>query len=119
MLDFLNKVLFKKNKAPTRRDVLAALLTQTETEPVSLDREECYLLSNILKLHYVTADDVKVPRVEIKAVSRDVTLEELAAAVANLPTLSDVEKLIEQQIEVMKADRWASPLSLLPSFIAP
>lgn len=85
MLDFLNKVLFKKNKAPTRRDVLAALLTQTETEPVSLDREECYLLSNILKLHYVTADDVKVPRVEIKAVSRDVTLEELAAAVAKTP----------------------------------
>ncbi|MCE2950725.1 MAG: transporter associated domain-containing protein [Alphaproteobacteria bacterium] len=85
MIKFLKKVLFRNKATLSRRHKITALLAQNEPEPASLDREECYLLSNILKLHYVTADDVKVPRVEIKAVSRDVTLEELAAAVAKTP----------------------------------
>lgn len=79
------KRLFARPAHVSRRQKMLTLLAQEEPDPASLDREECYLLSNILKLHKVTADEVMVPRAEIKAVGRDVSMEELASAVAKAP----------------------------------
>ena len=77
--------LFHKVPALSRRERVRVLLDQTEPDPASLDREECYLLSNILSLHLVTAEEVMVPRAEIQAIGREVSLKDFAAKVAKAP----------------------------------
>ena len=77
--------LFQRPSPMTRRERVRQLLDQTEPDPASLDREECYLLSNILELHTVTAEEVMVPRAEIQAVGRDVSLQDFGAFVTKAP----------------------------------
>ncbi len=81
------------------RDTIEELISEHEDEELSFDPGERALLKNILNLHELAVDDVKVPRADIVAVEEDTRLAQLIkvmteAAHSRLPvfreTLDDV-----------------------------
>jgi CBS domain containing-hemolysin-like protein len=61
------------------RDAIEELIEETEndTEAEPARSDEGSLLLNILKLRDLTAEDIKVPRADVLAISLDLTLDEL------------------------------------------
>ncbi len=79
---WLRSLLRPRNGDETVRETIEELIEEREDAGVSLDSDERTLLSNILKLHDVTADDVMVPRAEIVAAEIGTSREEFMALVA-------------------------------------
>jgi CBS domain containing-hemolysin-like protein len=59
------------------REALGELIEETDATAAEIDPQERALLSNILKLHGQTVDDVKVPRADIAAAAHDLSLDRL------------------------------------------
>src|SRR5579875_1149960 len=59
------------------REALGELIEETDAAAAEIDPQERALLANILKLHDLTAADVKVPRADIVAVDHTLSLDEL------------------------------------------
>ena len=79
----LRSWLRARNGEETVRETIEELIEEREDAGVSIDSDERVLLSNILKLHDVTAEDVMVPRAEIVAADVDTSLDDLMALVAD------------------------------------
>ena len=86
MLSFF-KQRFKRHEKRTLRETILSLFEKSKGSKGddSLDREELFLMWKILQLHQVTAEDVMIPRAEMKAVPADISLEDLARTVADTP----------------------------------
>tara|TARA_A100000171_G_scaffold51455_1_gene65803 strand:- start:731 stop:1582 length:852 start_codon:yes stop_codon:yes gene_type:complete len=85
MFDFF-KNLFSRTSKKRVRDQLQDLLSlaNEEGEP-SLNREERFLMNNILEMDQLTVDELCVPRADIKAVSRTISYENLVTLVSKSP----------------------------------
>ncbi len=78
----LRSWLRARNGDETVRETIEELIEEREDAGVSIDSDERVLLSNILKLHDVTAEDVMVPRAEIVAADMTTSLDDLMTLVA-------------------------------------
>lgn len=76
--------LFKKRSENegSLRDTIEELIEETNEEVPSLETTERVLLTNILDLKDVTADDIMIPRADIIAVSSTATQEQMIAEFA-------------------------------------
>ena len=79
---WLRSRLRPSNGDETVRETIEELIEEREDAGVSIDPDERVLLSNILKLHDVSAEDVMVPRAEIVAADINTSLDDLMALVA-------------------------------------
>lgn len=85
ILDFLRKLWpFNKPVEPSVRDTIEELIEESEEGESSLDPEEKTLLTNILNLRNLTAEDIMVPRADIHAVPIDIKYHELKNKMASI-----------------------------------
>lgn len=66
-----------RNGEASLREALGELIEETDVAAAEINPQERALLVNILKLHELTVEDVKVPRVDIVAVEHTLSLDEL------------------------------------------
>jgi CBS domain containing-hemolysin-like protein len=76
------------------REALGELIEETDAAAAEIDPQERALLANILKLHELTVADVMVPRADIVAVERTLSLDELVRVMSKeahsrIPVYSD------------------------------
>jgi CBS domain containing-hemolysin-like protein len=64
------------------RDTIEEIIEESETPAEPMGAAERAILSNVLRLREVTAEDVMVPRADIVAIELDVDLDKLAAFLA-------------------------------------
>lgn len=75
--NWVGEVFNLRNGDDSARDVLEELIEEREDAEVPIDDEERVLLANILELRSRTIRDVMVPRVDIIAIERDASLNEV------------------------------------------
>lgn len=75
---------FGKADEPSVRDTIEELIEETEEGEASLDPEEKTLLTNILNLRNLTAEDVMVPRADIAAVPVDISYDVLSLKLSEM-----------------------------------
>ncbi|MCA0451560.1 MAG: magnesium/cobalt efflux protein, partial [Proteobacteria bacterium] len=64
------------------RDTIEEIIEESETPAEPMGAAERAILSNVLRLREVTAEDVMVPRADIVAIELEVDLDKLAAFLA-------------------------------------
>lgn len=74
----------KGSTEPSVRDAIEELIEEDKEEGQTLAPQERILLTNILKLRDLTAEDVMTPRVDIKAIPLNLPYEELVNNVASI-----------------------------------
>ena len=86
MLDFF-KSLFLRTPEKCVRDRLEELLSEASEEKIepSLNREERFLMNNVLRMEDLTVSEICIPRADIKAVSRTISHENLIKLVGQSP----------------------------------
>lgn len=81
------KAFFAKSQKKSAKEQLKDVLFQAseeEGEP-SLNREERFLINNILSMESLTVDELCVPKADIKAISRSISYENLVNLVKQSP----------------------------------
>lgn len=81
------KSLFSKSQKKSAKEQLQDVLSQAseeEGEP-SLNREERFLINNVLNMESLTVDELCVPKADIKAISRTISHENLSNLVKKSP----------------------------------
>lgn len=74
--DWLRSLRWRNGEA-SLREAIGELIEETDAAAAEINPQERALLINILKLHELTVEDVKVPRVDIIAVEHTLSLDEL------------------------------------------
>lgn len=72
------RLLGNRNGENSVREAIGVLIEEPDPKSVAINAEESVLISNILKLHNVTAEDVMVPRVDIIAIDETAELHAVA-----------------------------------------
>lgn len=87
MLKDLWKKLFHKNfgRSSVRNTIEELIEEDNVRDEDSLDPQEKSILSNILKIKNLTANDIMVPRVDIKAISIESPFDKISSFVASSP----------------------------------
>ena len=127
---WLKQLMGPRENEPSLREELEELIEEHQEEPI--DPHERTLLSNILKLHALTASDIMVPRVDIIALEIDTPFTEAVKQVvehghSRLPlfraTLDDVVGIIHiKDLLPYAADSKSVPLGKIARkvlFVAP
>ncbi len=81
--NWLKGLRWTRNGEATLREALGELIEETDAAAAEIDPQERALLTNILKLHELTAADVMVPRADIVAVEHSLSLDELVRVMSN------------------------------------
>lgn len=83
----LTKSLFSLKPRKNVRERLESFLSEASEEgnKPSLNREERFLINNILAMQDLTVDELCVPRADIKAISRSISYENLATLIGQTP----------------------------------
>jgi magnesium and cobalt transporter len=128
--NWLKQLVGPRDSEPSLREELEELIEEHQEEPI--DPHERTLLSNILKLHALTASDIMVPRVDIIALEIDTPFAEAVKEVvehghSRLPlfraTLDDVVGIIHiKDLLPYAADSKSVPLGKIARkvlFVAP
>ena len=83
--DFFKRLWpWAKQTEASVRDTIEELIEESGDGEDSLDPEEKTLLTNILNLRDVCAEDVMVPRADIKAIPIDISYEDLASKLSSI-----------------------------------
>jgi len=74
---WIKSIVRRRNGESSVREAIEDLIEDNEETEVSIDSGERELISNILALHELTAEDVMIPRAEIAAIAIDTPMEGL------------------------------------------
>ncbi len=77
-LGWLRGLLGGRNQESSVREVIGELIDEPRTEGAAIGADESALISNILKLHDLTAEDVMIPRADIVAIDENAALHAVA-----------------------------------------
>jgi len=78
----LRGLLGSRNNEGTVREAIGVLIEEPGTEDAAIGPDESLLITNILKLHDLTAEDVSIPRADIVAIDESAELHTVADLIA-------------------------------------